>query len=124
MADIAVQIEKDIEELSSLEKLDWFLKLTDFYYVERCENIDYSNCLFVINLRYLYVQNAVVKYNSVAPLQKYCRLKYDNFHSVRLLLRSLGAVQKERVKLDEEFQEILEIWNKPPLNTVQWAKKN
>ena len=61
MADIAVQIEKDIEELSSLIKIDRFLKLTDFYYVERCENIDCSNCLFVINVRYRYVQNAVVK---------------------------------------------------------------
>ena len=119
MADIAVQIEKDIEELSSLIKIDRFLKLTDYYYVERCENIDCSNCLFVINVRYLYVQNAVVKNNSVAPLQKYCRLKYDNFHFARLLLRSLGAVQKERVKLDKEFQEILAIWDKPPVNTIQ-----
>ena len=67
MAETAVQIERNIKELSSLRKFDDFLKLTDFYHVERCENIDYSNCLFLINLRYLHVQTTALKHD-VAPL--------------------------------------------------------
>ena len=40
MAETAVQIEKDIEELSSLQKFDQFIKLVDFFHVERCRNND------------------------------------------------------------------------------------
>ena len=76
----AVQIEKDIEELTSLEKLEQLFKLADFDHVERRENINCSNCLFVINLRYLYLQNTVLENDCMAPLQKYCRLKYGNFY--------------------------------------------
>ena len=47
---------KRYQELSSLQKCDQFLKLADFYHVERCENED-CNCLFKMNLRYLYVQH-------------------------------------------------------------------
>ena len=80
MAETAVQIEKDTEELSSLRKLHDFLELPDFYHVERCENIDCSNCFFIlINLRYLYVQITVLEHDSVAPLQKFCRINYINF---------------------------------------------
>ena len=84
MAATTIQIEKDIEKLSSLRKFDEFLKLADFYHVERCENIDCSNCLFVVNLRYLYVPNTVLEDDSIAPLQKFSRVKYVNFHLIRL----------------------------------------
>ena len=39
MPETAVQIERDIEELSSLQKFDYFLKLANFFHIERCENI-------------------------------------------------------------------------------------
>ena len=42
MADQIVQVENDIKELSPLRKFGDFIKLADF--VERCENIDCSNC--------------------------------------------------------------------------------
>ena len=74
IAETAVQIEKDIEELSSLRKFDHFLKLADFYHIERCENIDCSNCLFLINLRYLLT--TVLEHDSVAPVQKFCNIKH------------------------------------------------
>ena len=118
MAETAVQIERDIEELSSLRKFDDFLKLAYFYHAERYENMDCSNCLFLINLRYLYVQTTVLEHNSVAPLQKFCRIKHINFRSIRLLLHSLAAIERERLRLDKEFHRILEVWNKPsPQNT-------
>ena len=48
-----------VEELDSMKKLDIFLKLCNFYQVEQCENKDCSNCVFVINLPYLFVKNFV-----------------------------------------------------------------
>ena len=74
----------------------------------------------MINLRYLYVQNTVVEDDSVIPLQKFCRMKYVNFHSIRLFLHSLGAIEKKRLDLDKEFHRVLKVWNKPPpQNTSQ-----
>ena len=118
MAETAVQIEKDIEELSSFRKFDNFLKLADFYHVERCESIDCSSCLFLINLRYLYIQTTVLEHDSGAPLQKFCRIKHINFHSIKLLLRSLAAIEREKLRLDKEFHRTLEVWNKPPPQNI------
>ena len=95
MAETVVQIERVIEELSSLQKFDQFLKLADFYHVERCENIDCSNYLFFVNLRYLCIEKTTVAFDSVDSLQKYCRENYINFHFLRLFLRSLGAIKKK-----------------------------
>ena len=79
MAETVVQIERVIEELSSLQKFDQFLKLADFYHVERCENIDCSNCLFFVNLRYLCIEKTTVASDSVDSLQKYCGENCINF---------------------------------------------
>ena len=38
---------------------------------------------------------------------------------VLLLLRSLGAVDKESRKPDKKIQNIAEVWNKAPPNTAQ-----
>lgn len=105
--------ENEINELSLMKKVDDFLKLADFYHVERCENEDCSNCLFFVNIRYLYVQNTVHKQDSVAPLEKFCKMKFDNYHSIRLLFCSLRATEKKRVELGRDFQSVLTIWNKP-----------
>ena len=51
MSNQIVRAENDIKELSSLRKFDGYIKLADFHHVERCGNIDCSNCLFIINLK-------------------------------------------------------------------------
>lgn len=102
-----------VEEYDSMKKLDDFLKLSDFFHVERCENVSCSNCLFIINLRYLYVQNTVHEEESVVPLQKFCRKKIEIFNFVRLFLKTLGSIEKKRVQLEKEFHNTLALCNKP-----------
>ena len=51
-------VEQEILKTDSMEKFDRFLKILDFYHVERCDHEEYSQCLFAINLRYLYVPGA------------------------------------------------------------------
>ena len=46
-----------VEEMDSLKIFGEFLKLAAFYPVEQCENMDCSNCLFIVNLRYLHVEH-------------------------------------------------------------------
>ena len=50
--------EQEILKTDSMEKFDRFLKILDFYHVKRCDHEEYSQCLFAINLRYLYVPGA------------------------------------------------------------------
>ena len=50
---------------------------------------------------------------SVEHLQNDCRLNYGCFYSLRTLLRSLAAIEREKVRLDNKFQEILKLWNAP-----------
>ena len=60
--------------------------------------------MFVINLTYLYI----VQLDSVHSLQKHCREKYINFHSLRHFLQTVGEIEKKRIQLDIEFYKILE----------------
>ena len=99
----AVQVEKDIEDLSSMQKLDHFINLANFYHLYPCQIEKCSNCYFICNLRYLYVQNVVTETESFSELQKLCRLNYGSFYSLRLFLRSLAAIERKRVNLENKM---------------------
>ena len=118
-----MQIEKGIEELSSLQKFDRFLKLVHFFHVERCENIDCSNCMFIIKLTYLSIEKIVIKLDSIDSLQKYCMEKYINFYLLRYFLHTLVKIEKKKKKIqfDKEFTRTLEIWKKP---VTQYGNQN
>ena len=77
-----------------MKKFDEFLKLSEFYHVERCENEDCPNCWFVVNLHYLYVQNPVHEMESVVPLQKYCKMKTEKFNCIRIFLKHQAQLKK------------------------------
>ena len=66
----AVKIEKDIENLCSLEKFDNFLNVVNLYHVKECGEIDCCTCTFIYNLRYLYIKNVLNKTPGVENLTK------------------------------------------------------
>ena len=56
----AVIIEKDIEELNSLNKFHQYINLCTFYHLNRCENGEKcSNYEFILNIRYIYIENLI-----------------------------------------------------------------
>ena len=80
--EMAVTIEKDIEDLNCFKKLDQFIVLYNHYHMNCCEiGIDCKNHNFLMNLRYLYVE-ILISGQSIEKLQKYCRFKYRNFYSI------------------------------------------
>ena len=106
-----VIIEKDIEELNSLYKFHQYIKLCTFYHLNRCENgKKCSNCEFILNIRYIYVEN-LINGAGVDNLQNYCRKNFGHFFLLQTLLRSLAEVERERVRLKKRFCEILKVWN-------------
>lgn len=50
----AVQIEKDIEDLSSMEKFDQFINLVNYFHLYRCKIEKCNNCYFLCNLWYMF----------------------------------------------------------------------
>ena len=127
----AVAIEKDIEELNRFNKFDQFITLSTYYHVNWCElGINCKKCDFVLNLRYLYVENVVNGYiTNVEKLQNYCRLDYVNFYFLRVMLHSLAAVERQKrsiKKFDKQFETILHLWNVKNIKLSIWTatKKN
>lgn len=59
------------------------------------------------------MQNIVCDRGSVEHLQNHWRLNYGCFYSLRALLWSPAAIEREKVRLDNKFQEILKLWNAP-----------
>ena len=66
----AVIIEKEIENLNSYEKIDQFIGLCNFCYLNRCENIDCSNCRLILNLKYLYTEDLTETRNSLRKFRQ------------------------------------------------------
>ena len=115
----AVKIEKDIENLWCLEKFDHFILLFSFYHLHRSKIKDSKNCKILINLRFIYEENTVNRICSIDKLQNFCRHHYQSFYSLKLLLRSLPAIEREAIKLDQKFHPALSIWNAPNVPTTK-----
>ena len=84
-----------------------------YYHVERCEYENFSQCLFTINLHYLYVENTVQQNDCVVLLQQFCILKIDQFKCCRTFINTLVQLEKIRILAKKEFHKILELWAKP-----------
>lgn len=102
--------EKEILRLDSLKKFDDFIEVLSFYHVKRCEHEDCSQCLFVVNLRYLYVEHFTQELEITEPLRNYCRLRCHQFMCARFFIHHLANLEKQRVALEKEFHNTLKIW--------------
>ena len=48
-------------EFTSLKKSDDYIKVLSFYNVEKCEQDECSQCLFAINLRYVFKKKKMLR---------------------------------------------------------------
>ena len=107
----AVIIEKEIEKLDCLEKIQRFITLCSFYHVDRCKHNNCVNCSFINKLSYIYTENFPDEKNGTLGLQQFCREYFGSFFSLTTLLKSLAAVEKEKIKLELKFKALFEILN-------------
>lgn len=96
----AVVIEEDTE------KFDQHISLCSFYHLNCCERgDDFTNCNFVINIRYVYVEN-LIGGSDIDNLQNYCRKYLGSFFSLKTFLKSLASIEREKIKLEKKFCEV------------------
>ena len=82
----------------SLEKFDDYLKILSFYHVKRCEHDGSSQCLFTVNLRYLYVEHCLQNKTDVKELINYCKMRKEQVITSRLFkILSLWNNRKEQL---------------------------
>ena len=104
--------EKEIEHLNSYEKLDQFIGLCGIFHLARCKvDADCFNCRFIVNIRYLYLENLIDPCGGIVKIQNIRRLNFSNFFSIRIFLKYLAAIERERIELGNKFQRVLKIWN-------------
>ena len=67
-----------------------------FYYVEKYEHDDCSQCFFKKNLRYIYNEHVLQEKNEVKELRNYCIMRKDQFITSRLFIDKLADLQKKK----------------------------
>ena len=99
------------KDFNTLKKFDDFLKVFNFYRVERCEREDCSQCLFAINLRYVYTEYVVQNKEVVQELKTYCKIKKGQFVCAYVFIHRLAEIEKQRLYLEKSFDKTLSQWN-------------
>ena len=100
-----------LSDFNTLKKFDDYIKVLIFYYVERCEKDDCSQCLFTVNLRYLFTEDEVQVKKDVVRLRYYCIMRKEQFIASRLFIHILASLKKKRIQLEKDFKETLSLWN-------------
>lgn len=101
--------EHEIEKLYDLRKFNQFICLCNLYQTDNFEYDSCDNCSFIINLVNIYFKYYLDNLNGIESLQNFCRKHHRNFFSLTSLLKILAAMEKEKVMLELQSKEILEI---------------
>ena len=67
--------------------------------------------LWSIEIFFLSNYNQKTSEEMISFFQQYCRQNYDDFYSLFLFLKSLAAIEKERLNLENKLKNMLEQWN-------------
>lgn len=101
-----------LSDFNTLKKFDDYIKVLIFYHVDRCEKDDCSQCLFTVNLRYLFTEHEVQEKKDVVRLRYYCIMRKEQFIASRLFIHRLVSLEKKkRIQLEKGFKETLSLWN-------------
>ena len=85
-----------LSDFNTLKKFDDYIKVLIFYHFERCEKDDCSQCLFTVNLRYLFTEHEVQEKKDVVRLRYYCIMRKEQFIASRLFIHRLVSLEKKK----------------------------
>ena len=109
----AVEIEKEIEKFNRAQRICRFVLLCINYHLNLCRKTDCSNCKFILEHRNFFL-DSYSKKNSEEMIdysQQYCRKNDDDFYLLSCFLRSLIAIERGRLELENKLKKTLEKWN-------------
>ena len=75
-------------------------------------NVKIVQCLFAINLCYVYTEHVVQNKGGVEELKNYCKIKKGQFVCARFFIHRLAEIEKQRLYVEKSFHKTLSQWNK------------
>ena len=100
-----------LKDFNALKKFNDFLKVFNFYHVERCEHEDCSQCLLALNLCYVYTEHIVQNKEEVEELKNYCKMRKEQFVCAHIFIHRLAEIERQRLYLEKSFHKTLSLWN-------------
>ena len=93
-----------------------FITVMKCYHLERCEENDSKQCVFAQNLEHIFdeCKDKCKETNNIVRLRFYCLINKKPFTLARIVIHRLSTIEKERLKLEKDFNDTLELWNKNP----------
>ena len=81
-----------------------------YYHVNPCRKNNCNNCKFIMEYSKFFLSNYNQKISKeiISYFQQYCRQNCDDFYFLFLFLKSLAAIEKERLNLENKLKNMLE----------------
>ena len=95
-----------LSEFTTLKKIDGFITVLSYYHVERCNQEDCSQCLFAINLRYVFIEHTVQEKKDANRLRYYCIMRKEQFIASRLVFHRLASLEKKGFSLKKSSKKL------------------
>ena len=108
MAEASIDVEKEIEQLNSLQKFKEFIDICVKYHLKKCEKnqlpIRCRNCIFIQNLKRCYAEKILLgcSHTNIQILQNCCRNYPGSFYSLWALINSLVEGFQEKRLINQE----------------------
>ena len=99
-------IETEIEKLNNLDKFWQFIDLSTIFHLRRCRHNNFGNCNFIEAITNIYIENFYDKENGTQNVQRFCREYFRNFFSLVTLLKCLAIIEKDKIELEENIENV------------------
>ena len=114
----AVEIEREIEKFTEARVINRFVILSILFHVNDYQRKPCSRCRFILDFKEYFLFNFErMKYSEIISyFQNYCRCNYHDFYYHSKLLKSIAAIEKEKLKLDIKLKNLIK--------NGMWTSKN
>ena len=100
------------KKVNEAKKVNRFLVLRLIYHVNLCRKNKCGDCKLIMEYRDYFLRNFSKKtsHELISFFQQHCRLNHSTFYSLFLLLKSIAAIDKEMLNLNNKLKETLSKW--------------
>ena len=105
----AVEIEREIEKFTEARVINIFVILSILFHVNDYQRKPCSRCRFILDFKEYFLFNfeRMTYSEIISYFQNYCRCNYHDFYYNSKLLKSIAAIEKEKLKLDIKLKNLI-----------------
>ena len=104
----AVEIDCEMEKFNEAKKINRFTVLSLWYHVNYCQKSPCNNCKLIIDFKDYYLANCGHSDKIICHFQQHCKQHHNEFYYLFKFLKSIAAIEIEKIKLDFKLKTLLE----------------